>query len=57
MPSRTLWLSDFSGKYQEKIIFLVFDVSKEEPGLNKREELGGPSGSHSCISLRDRAET
>lgn len=45
---------------REKIIFLVFDVSavsKEEPGLNKLEEPGGPSGSPSYICLRERAET
>lgn len=47
MPSHILLLPDFSGKCREKIISLFFDVSvvcKDEPGLNKLEELGGPSG-------------
>lgn len=60
MPSHTPLLPDFSGKCQEKIILLGFEVSvvsKEEPGLNKLEDLGGPSGLPSCVSPRDRAKT
>lgn len=43
-----------------KRIFLGFEVSvmsKEEPGLNKLEELCGPSGLPSCISPGDRVKT
>lgn len=50
----TLLLPDFSGKCQEKIIVLVFDVSavsKEESGLHKLGELGALSQSSSYISL------
>lgn len=58
-PSHTLLLLDFSGKFQEKVIFLVFSVSvvSKESRLKELWRLGSPLGSASYISLGDGAET